>query len=506
MNGLATLDWVLLAAYGVAVVGIGAYANRRQTTAEDYTLGGRSMRWWAVGVSLIATSFSSAALIGGTGFGFQNGMSYLALQMGDLLAIACACLLFIPFFSRLRLTTAYEYLERRFGVTVRTVASALFLAQTVLRAGILVYGPALAISVILGWDVEWAIVATGAAAIVYSATGGISAVVWTDLLQFAVVVAGVVASVVLVGSDVPGGFGAVLEQASAAGRLNFVQPGLSLGTPFNALGALVAYGTLAFSVAGTNQQAVQRYLSCKSGHAAMKAAFLGWSIGLAAVALTLFLGACLAVWVESAPAGAAVVDAVARDGGDAVLPAFIVHRLPAGLSGLLVAAIFAASMSSMDSAIHSMSTATLVDFVRRFSRAPRTDASDLRLARWLTVGFGVIATFAGIAAAAQGTLLLTLLIRWLGYFAGPLLGLFLLAALSRRANEPGALIGVVVAGAGVIFAANYEFPAWWTFHPLWLAPMSCVVTCVVGRLASAGFAPPDDAHVEGLTWWTRPRG
>ncbi len=505
VNGLAALDWTLLAAYGAVVIGIGAWANRRQKSAEDYTLGGRRMAWWAVGVSLIATSFSSAALIGGTGFGFQRGMSYLSLQMGDLLAIAGACVLFIPFFSRLRLTTAYEYLERRFGVVARCVASALFIAQTVLRAGILVYGPALALSVILGWDVEVAIVVTGAAAVVYSATGGLAAVVWTDLIQFTVVVVGVTASVLLLGGDVPGGLGAVLERASAEGHLRVVEPGYALGTPFNALGALVAYGTLAFSIAATNQQAVQRYLSCKDGRAATKAALLGWGIGFVAVALTLFLGACLSVWVESAgDAGAAVAAAVEQNGGDAALPAFIVQRLPAGLSGLLVAAIFSASMSSMDSAIHSMSTATLVDFVRRFSRRPRSDAQDLRLARLLTVVFGVVATVAGVVAAAEDSLLLDLLIRWLGYFAGPLLGLFLLAALSRRANEKGALVGVAVAGAGVIFAANFEWPAWCGHHPLWLAPLSCAVTCVVGRLASACFPPPTAEQLDGLTWWTRP--
>ncbi|MHC5011372.1 MAG: sodium:solute symporter family transporter, partial [Planctomycetota bacterium] len=175
MGRLHLLDWIVLAAYGSAVVAIGIWANRRQKTPEDYLLGGRRMRWWAVGVSLIATSFSSAALIGATGFGFAKGMGYLQLQLGDLLAIALACALFLPFFSRLRLTTAYEYLERRFGVAARTVASALFVFQTLLRTGILVLGPALALSAVLGVDLRWAIAVSGVAAILYSATGGIAA-------------------------------------------------------------------------------------------------------------------------------------------------------------------------------------------------------------------------------------------------------------------------------------------------------------------------------------------
>jgi len=155
MPGLEPLDWIVIATYGAAVIGIGAWANRRQKTTEDYFLGGRRMRWWAVGVSLIATSFSSAALIGGTGEGFANGMGYLQLQLGDLLAIALAVTIFLPFFARLRLTTSYEYLERRFGVTARTVASALFIGQTMMRAAILVLAPAIALSAVWGSTSGW---------------------------------------------------------------------------------------------------------------------------------------------------------------------------------------------------------------------------------------------------------------------------------------------------------------------------------------------------------------
>jgi len=479
-------------------VGVGVHANRRQKSTEDYVLGGRALPWWAVGVSLIATSFSSAALIGGTSFGYAKGMSYLQLQIGDLVAVAVACAVFVPFFSNLRITTAYEYLERRFGVVARTIASTLFIGQTIARAGILVYGPALAISVVLGWEIEPAIVATGAAAVVYSATGGLAAVVWTDLLQFVVVVLGIGATIILVIGDVPGGLGAVVSSASESGRLAPITWSVDAGSLFNPLGATLAYGTLALSVAGTNQQAVQRYLACKDAQSARRAAYLGWTIGFVAVALTLFLGTCLAVWTDVAPEGAEVVRSIDVD-GNAVLPAFILHRLPAGLAGLLVAAIFAASMSSMDSAIHSMSTATLVDFVRRFRRTPASDHAELRLARVLTVVFGAVATGAAIFAAGEGDLLLDQLIRWLGYFAGPLLGLFLLGVSSRRANERGAVVGVVVAGTIVVVAVILDAPAAYGFHPLWLAPLSCAATIVYGLAVSTLGPAPARAQLDGLT-------
>ena len=503
MQGLAPLDWALLGGYLVLVVVIGAWANRRQRTTEDYTLGGRTMRWWAIGVSLIATSFSSVALIDGTGFGFTRGMAYLQLQIGDLLAIALACALFIPFFSGLGLTTAYGYLERRFGPRVRWVASALFVAQTLLRTGVLVYGPATAISVAMGLDLDAAILVAGAAAILYSAAGGITAVVWTDLVQFGIVVAGVAASVVIVAGDVPGGFAAVLDGAREAGTLDLTDWSPALDQPFTVLWSVVAYGTLAASVAGTNQQAVQRYLSCRSAREASRAAFLGWGMGLVAVALTLFLGVCLAQWAALAPDAAAFASDVARDGGDSALPAFIVHRLPPGLSGLLVAAVFAASMSSMDSAIHSMSTAVLVDFVRPLRRRPLAEATELRLARVLTVVFGIAATALGLVAARAETQMVDTLIRWLGYFAGPLLGVFLLGVLSRTANEAGALVGLVCGAGLVALAVGRDLPAEWGFHSLWLAPVACAVTWSAGVAASGVAAPPSDERLAGMTWFTR---
>jgi SSS family solute:Na+ symporter len=269
-------------------------------------------------------------------------------------------------------------------------------------------------------------------------------------------------------------------------------------SPYNLLGALLAYGTLAISIACTNQQAVQRYLSCRDAGAARRAALLGWGIGFVAVGLTLFLGASLFAWSELAPGGAVLAGA-----GDEALPRFIGQRLPPGISGLMLAAIFAASMSSMDSAIHSMSTATLVDFVRRFRRRPLEGGRELRLARLLTVAFGLLATGIALLAARGDALLLELLITWLGYFAGPLLGLFLLGLLTRRANEAGALVGVLVAGGSVLAAVLAEIPRQHGFHPLWLAPASCALTLAAGRLASLAFPAPRPEDLDGLTWWDR---
>jgi SSS family solute:Na+ symporter len=225
---------------------------------------------------------------------------------------------------------------------------------------------------------------------------------------------------------------------------------------------------------------VQRFLSCGNLGAARRAAFTGWTVGTITLGLTLFLGVCLGVWQKLAPGGAALD--VERS--DQVLPAFIDLRLPVGVAGLMLAAIFAASMSSLDSAIHSMSTVAIVDFLRRFARRKPDSRTELRVARFGTVLFGLLAIVGALYAAETSTQLLETLVTWLGYFAGPLLGLFLLGMLTKRVDEPSALLGVGIALESEIFVLVLAGPRPWGFHPLWLAPFSCGATLVVGFLAS----------------------
>jgi len=499
MLALAALDWAVVAGYGAGVLAIGWIAARRQRTSDDFYLGGRRMPWWALGISLIATSFSGVSLIAGTGFGFAagKGMRWLQFQLGDLLGLGVVMLLFLPFFSSLRITTAYEYLERRFGVLARTAASALFIAQTVARAAVVLLPPAIAIHKVVGWSLDASILASTAAAIAYSAFGGLVAVVWTDVLQMVVVLFAVFFSLALVDHDVPGGLGAILRHAHAEGQLAVVSFAGERGSIFNVPGALVAYGVLACSIFGTNQQSVQRFLSCRDLRSARRAAFVAWGIGTLALLLTLFLGISLAAWVELAPGAAKLGE------GDGVFPAFIGSRLPEGIAGLMLAAVFAASMSSIDSAIHSTSTAFLVDFVRRFARRPPSPRAELLWAQVATVVMGVLATLGAFYAAAQieegkGGGILETLVTWLGYFAGPLLGLFLLGMLSRRANEGGSLVGVGVAFLGLVAVVLTKGERPWGWHPLWLAPASAAVTGGIGWAASLLWPPPDPLHLRGL--------
>ncbi len=502
MQSLHLLDWLVLALYAAIVVALGAMARRRQSNTTEYFLGGRDLPWFLVGASILATAFSAASLLGGPGEAFENGLLWLQLQIGDGLAFFVVAFLFIPFYRGIKLRTAYEYLERRFGPAARTLATLLFQLQLVFRAGVLVYGPSLALATITGIDVQLAIVAVGIIAIVYTMLGGITAVVWTDALQLGVVLVGLGISAIAIAAAMPGGFRGAFEIAGEAGRLQILDPEAPWTSIRSLAGAIGGYGILALSVAGTNQQPVQRYLSCRSVPEAQRAAILGWGIGLVVMCVTLLTGALLFAFYQVHAA-----DLPAGTTGDAVFPHFIVTQLPIGVAGLLVAAIFAAAMSSLDSALNSLATASVVDIYQRFFKRTESDAHYLRAAHLLTVFWGVLGIAAGIYVAGRGGLL-EMAVRYTNYFAGPVLGIFLLGVLTRRTTGVGAVTGMVVAYGVLILLANAE--AWIGWSPpaggIWLAAEGCLITLVVGYGVSLAGARPRPEQLAGLTVKDRARG
>ena len=447
MSSLHPVDVAVLVGYVAVVVGIGILAERRQRNRDDFFLGGRALPWPLVGVSILATAFSATSLLGGPGGAFTHGLLWLQLQIGDLLGVALVVWLLVPALRGKNLTTAYEFLEERFDVRVRVLASVLFQLQVVLRAGVLVYGPALALSTLTGWSLEATIVGVGILATLYTVMGGITAVVWTDALQLVVIVAGLAGCVWTVAADLAAtghdGLGHALRVAAEAGRTQVVDAGQPLTSPRSFLGAVFGYGLLALAVSGTNQQTVQRYLSCRSVADARRAAWLGWAVGLFVTCATLFVGVALYGFYHSGSFG--LPDGLAAD---AVLPHFVATRLAPGVAGLLVAAILAAAMSSLDSALSSLATATSVDLLRPIG----DDRAALRRARLVTVAWGVVAILAALLLAGRGTLL-ALGVRVMGWFAGPVLALFLLALLRRPPAARAALVGGATGFAVVLWVA-----------------------------------------------------
>jgi SSS family solute:Na+ symporter len=501
-------DWVVLGVYIAAVVGIGAWANRRQTDTEAYFLGNRGMPWWAAGLSIIATSFSAASILGVPGYAYSDDMWYLQYSLGDILAAAIVAVLFIPFFHKIKgLTTAYEYLEARFDLKSRLLGSSLFSLTVLLRAGSLLFGAALLFSAVVPTDlipgldgVEEAVVIFGVIAIVYTVMGGISAVIWTDVIQFAVMSVGIFASMWVVVAGTPEGWGNAFAHAAEFGKTDILHTeDLTAGTGL--LTAIFGCGLLALSLFGTNQQPVQRYMTVKDPRDAQRALLLGVSAGALGVLLSLLLFLFYGHFPGLLPPDLTP---------DQVMPHFVNTQVPPILTGALVAAVFAAAMSSLDSALNSLAAAHTVDFLTRF-KPDVPEQRRLAFAKVVVVTAGVVGIVVGIYASRTGAPLIDLILSFMGYFAGGLLGLFLLGMLTKRANGHDTFTGAIISTIVVLMVTENDFglpPLYdllgFTPIPLiWSTAVGLAVTCVVGYVVSLfGHRVPPERLVDTTARWT----
>ncbi|NJN74073.1 MAG: sodium:solute symporter [Limnothrix sp. RL_2_0] len=487
---MGIIDWLIVAIYGGIVLGIGWVASRQQTNTDEYFRGSRQLPWWAIGLSIIATSFSAASLLGGPGQGFSNGFLYLQLQFGDLIGYGLVMVLFLPFFVNLNLTTAYEYLEKRFDAKTRSLGSLCFLLFVIARLGALLYGASLVVSAVTGLPLAIAILIVGVVSIIYTVAGGLTAVVWTDVLQFAMIFLGIGAGIWAAVSGVDGGFGALWQVAAENNKLAVVNLDWDPESIYSLPTALFGYGILAFAVAGTNQQSVQRYVSCEDVPAARKAIFLGWFSGFIGVAATLLLGVLLFGFYTINPGLPADI------AGDQILPYFIVNQVPIGASGFLVAAIFAAAMSSIDSALHSLATCMTVDFYDRYFAKTNDEAKSLNVAKVLIVVWGCVGILSAFYVASTGKDLLPFLVTYTTMFLGPLLGIFLMGILLPRVNADGAFYGTVAAVLLVIVGSQM---GWLTFPGIWRSAITAPIGVVLGYGISLLGAIPSGRSLQGLT-------
>ncbi|HEV2131560.1 MAG TPA: sodium/solute symporter [Longimicrobiaceae bacterium] len=505
-------DWIVLAIYIAVIVAIGVWANRRQTDTEAYFVGNRNLPWWAAGLSIIATSFSAASILGVPGLAYTGNLWYFQYSFGDVLAAVLVAALFIPFFHKVRgLTTAYEYLEARFDLKTRLLGSSLFSLTVLLRAGTLLFGAALLFSAVAPTEfipgltgVEEAVVIFGIIAIIYTVLGGISAVVWTDVIQFSIMSLGVVASMAVVVMGTPGGWDAAFAEAAELEKLTVIH----LDEPMARTGLLTAifgYGLLALSLFGTNQQPVQRYMTVKNPREAQSALLLGVGAGVIGVLLSLLLGVFLFIFYTHYPA-------LLPEGlsADQIMPHFVNTQVPPIITGMLVAAVFAAAMSSLDSALNSLSAALTVDFLTRF-RSGVSEAQRLRFAKAVVVTAGILGIGIGIYSSRTEAPLIDLILTFMGYFAGGLLGLFLLGMLTRRATGTGAFTGAIVGTLVVLMVTQNDFPLprlyeWFGFAPIpfiWSTAVGLVITLVVGYLISLFGRPTAPERLEHTTVkWT----
>ena len=555
------VDWFIVAAYLIWVVYDGLKRTKASSALEGYFLANRSLPWWAVGLTVMATQMSAITLVGTTGQGYADGMRFVQFYFGLPVAMIILSLTLVPFFYRAKVYTAYEYLERRFDVRTRTLASLLFLMSRGLQAGVIIAAPAVILSIVLGFNLTLTIVAIGLPTTLYTMFGGVQAVTWTDVKQMVVIVAGLIAVIcaLVLGLPEDVGLGEALHIAGATGRLTTIDFQFNLNETYTFWSGLIGGLFLMLGYFGCDQSQVQRYLTAESVDAGRRSLLMSAFVKIPLQALILLTGVLVftfylfqtppmlfnpvheaevqassraAEWaaldtefhnvldvrrtaVHDAvtarrtdnPAAVRVAQAafvehqrnlttirgravslvkdVTQDDSyndvNYVFPTFVTTELPIGLVGLIVAAIFAAAMSSIAAELNSLSTATVIDMYRRHIRTDASDQHYLRVSKTVTGFWGLFASIVAVYAANLGSLI-EVVNRFGSFFYGSLLGVFILAVGTRRATSPGAvwgLVGGMVTVTYVAVTSNISF--------LWLNVVGATAVFVVGMAISILF-------------------
>lgn len=483
----AALDYAVLALYLALMLAVGIHFARRGATTDDFFLAGRKIPWWAAGLSVFGTQLSAITFmaIPATAYGSDWRRFVGSVMLLPVMVLVIYC--FLPLFRRLDVTTAYEYLEARFSVAVRVLASAVFILFQLGRMGIVLLLPAIALSAVTAMDPYLCIALMGGLATIYTVMGGISAVIWTDVLQVFVLIGGAFLCLVVTIQDV-GGLGAMIESARAADKFHIFDWRWS-GSDMVAWVLMVGFLFTNLVPYTSDQTVIQRYLTTPDEKQAAKGLWLNLIITIPTGLLFYGLGTALYVYYTAHPVEHALVPAAA----DQLVPWFVVTHLPSGVSGMVVAGIFAAAMSSLDSSMNSISAALVNDFVYRFPAKDRR-LDPLSLARRLTLALGVIGTAtAMVLATYEIKYLFDFFQKVLGLFGGGLAGVFLLAVFTRRCNATGALAGLVSGAAltiAVAFLTDVNF--------LLYAAVGSLSCFVVGYLVSL-IAGGQDRDLSGLT-------
>lgn len=541
------LDWIIVAVYLAYVIWDGIRMTKHSGTKEGYFLADRGLPWWAVGLSVMATQLSAITLVGTTGQAYTDGMRFIQFYYGLPFAMIILCVTVVPFFHRANVFTAYEYLEKRFDVRVRTLTSFFFLISRGLGVGTIISAPSIVLSIVFGWNLIVTIFAIGMSTTIYTVFGGVQAVTWTDVKQMFVIFFGLTVCMIVIVSSFPADVSLSdgLHLAGSLGKLNTVDTSFNLNEKYTIWSGLIGGLFLMLGYFGCDQSQVQRFLTAKSvgegrtsllmsaflkipmqffilligilvfvfyqftappivfnaneiakahadpqfqtierryaaAHAARREAAIEFSAGKSPHSSDAYVAADQAFNVTRKEAIDYVRASSDKNFNDVnyVFPTFVLENMPMGLIGLIIAAIFAAAMSSIAAELNALATATTIDFYRRLFRSEATDSHYVAVGRISTFVWGFFACIVAIFATNLGSLI-EVVNKFGSFFYGSLLGVFVLAFAVRRARSRGAFFGLLFGIASVWIASLYT-----SIEFLWFNVIGCLVTVVAGYLIS----------------------
>ena len=474
-------DLAVIFAYLAGVTWFGARFKNRQKSLKDYFLGGRTAPWWAIALSIVSAETSTLTIIGTPPLAYAGSWVFLQVVLGYLLARIVISLIFLPRYFQGQLFTAYELMQRRFGPRVRKVTAAIFLVTRSLAEGVRVFAMSIVVSIILHTSGTASIFVIIGVTLFYTFEGGMTAVIWTDVIQMAMYVFGAAVSFFVLAGKIPGGFQHVIDVAAPAGKFRIFDFHWSWTYPYTFWAGIIGGCFLTTASHGTDQLIVQRLLSARSERESRLALLSSWLVIFIQFSLFLTIGVML--WVYHAG------HAFGREDLDRLYPTFIWNELPPGIAGLAMAAIIAAAMANLSAALNSLASATIVDFYQPLTTGRYPPAHYLKASRLSTVFWASILAGVGAVASRWGSVLESGL-SIASVTLGILLGVFLLGILTGRPGENAAIAGVI-AGACVMlfvkFATAIPF-TWWVL-------IGSAATFTAGYTAS--FIVPERSRFEG---------
>lgn len=489
-TGIGAINWIVIVVYLLGMLGVGAYFSKRAGKSNDaFFKAGGSVPAWAVGFSIYATTLSAITFMSTPEQAFLTDWSYAAGNLAIFAIVPLLIWFYIPFFRKLDVTTAYEYLEERFSPLIRVIGSLLFILFHIGRVAIVIYLPTLAISSVSDINPMLVAGAVGVLSVIYTFLGGMEGVIWSDVIQGIILLGGAALIIIFGIAFIDGGFGTVINDALAddkllsAGNFKFgtaaaAVPIVFIGSIFNSLQQYTA-----------SQDVVQRYQTTESTRAASQSVLINGLLALLTIPLFYGIGTVLYSYYQN------TAELPADFNTSALVPYFIVNALPVGVVGLLIAAIFAAAQSTISSSLNSISACVTIDLRDRFSRTgSRAGVAFSRLVIIVTgaLSVGVALYLVSTNQAETWNLFLSVI----GLFGVPVAGVFALGIFTRRANTTGVLIGLAAAAVGAYFIQSYS-----VVTPFHVSTVAFIGSFVVGYLASlaTGGAGKDEHNIEALT-------
>jgi SSS family solute:Na+ symporter len=478
MSGFTTLDVVVLLLYLGGVTAWGAWLGRAQKGGTDYFLGNRDLPWWAVSLSVVATETSTLTFLSIPGVSYLGTLAFLQLTLGYLAGRIVVSLVLLPAYYRGEIATAYTLLERRFGTGTRRFTSGIFQLTRLLADSVRLFATAIPLALITGWPYALSIGVIGLVTLVYTYFGGIRAVVWVDVVQMGLYTLGAAVAMIALQSLIPGGWGAALSSASEAGKLTWLSFSTDPTVAYTFWAGLLGGGFLSMASHGTDQLIVQRLLTCRDLRASQKALVASGFAVMVQFALFLLVGIGLWAYYQGA----------AFASSDEIFPTFIIEALPSGITGLLIAGVFAAAMSSLSSSMNALASASAYDFWAPMAKREGDEFALLRAGRVFTLLWALLLVGAAIlyipmsegAAAVEVALTIASLVY------GGLLGAFFLGVFDARAHQVGVMAGI---GSGItVVTGIWVWGTWVAGSPLvgwpWFVLIGTAVTMSVGAAVS----------------------